>query len=122
MIAMSEPVATGITLANVIEVVVAAGLFTALAETMRWFLGGRGKARVDNAQIVQGMAIDLLAPLHAELDTCRSSLRDLRLELDSVLGYALIAHALLETPKVKAAVIDSGRRIPEPPPSVLKRP
>lgn len=122
MLPLTEPVASGITLANVIEVVVAAGLFTALAETMRWFMGGRGKARVDNAQIVQGMAIDLLAPLHAELDTCRTSLRDLRLELDSVLGYALIAHALLETPPVKKAVLDSGRTMPQPPPSVLKRP
>ena len=122
MLLLSEaPVTTGITLANLIEIIVAAGMFTALAETVRWFLGGRGKARVDNAKIVQGMAIDLLQPLHDELASCRSSLFDLRRELDSVLGYAIIAHALLETPPVKKAVIDSGRRLPTPPPSILDR-
>lgn len=121
MLGLEVAPAAGITLANFIEVIVAAGLFTAFAETVRWFLGGRGKARVDNAKIVQGMAIDLLAPLHAELADCRASLRDLRIELDSVLGYAIIAHALLETAPVKEAVRRSGRTMPHPPPSVLKR-
>lgn len=108
--------------ATLIEIIVAAGVFTALAETVRWFLGGRGRQRVDNAKIVQGMAIDLLRPLHEELATCQTSLSDLRRELDSVLGYALIAHALLETPPVKAAVLASGRTMPQPPAAVLKRP
>lgn len=112
----------GPTLANVIELLVLAGVFTGITETIRWWLGGRSRARVDNAKIVQGMAIDLVAPLHTELDACRVSLADLRLELDAVLGYALIAHALLETAPVRKAVLDSGRSIPEPPPTMLRRP
>jgi hypothetical protein len=106
---------------NLIELLVAAGMFTAGAETVRWFLGGRGRQRVDNAKIVQGMAIDLLRPLHEELASCQTSLTDLRRELDSVLGYAIIAHALLETPKVKEAVHASGRTMPQPPEQVLHR-
>lgn len=107
---------------NLVSLLTIAGLFTAVAETLRWFLGGRNRARVDNAKIVQGMAIDLLEPLHAELAGCRASLADLRIELDSVLGYAIIAHALLESPPVAAAVAASGRTIPHAPPSVLRRP
>jgi hypothetical protein len=112
---------TPLDIPTLLELLVVGGVFSGLAETARWFISGRGRARVDNAKIVQGMAIDLVQPIHIELAACRANLADLRLELDSVLGYALIAHALLETAPVKAAVLASGRTIPSPPPSVLKR-
>jgi hypothetical protein len=109
-----------IDLPTLLELLVISGIFTAIGETFRWFTG-RGKARVDNASLVQGMAIDLLKPLHTELDLCNTKLHNLSLELDSVLGYAIIAHALLETPPVKEAVLASGRSLPVPPASVLRR-
>lgn len=108
-----------IALPQLLELLVIGGVFTAIGETIRWFLK-RGGARVDNAALVQSMAIDLLKPLHAELDGCNKKLVTLSAELDSVLGYALIAHALLETPPVKAAVLASGRSLPVPPPTVLR--
>lgn len=83
-----------------IEVLVATGLLTAISETVRWRLG-RGKERVDNAKIVQGMALDLLQPLHTELDGVRKRVRQLDAELEAVLGWALIAHALLDANNVR---------------------
>ena len=97
---------------TLLELLVAGGLISAIAETVRWFFGGRGRARVDNAKIVQGMALDLLAPLHEELDKANARMRDLSMELESVLGWAIIAHALLEAHHIKA---------PPPPPPVLGR-
>lgn len=94
---------------TIVPVLVATGCLAALSETVRWFLQGRGRAKVDSAKIVQGMALELLTPLHTELDLCRADLGRLRAELEQVLGYAIIAHALL---------VDDPRA-PTPPPSVL---
>lgn len=82
-----------------VEVLVATGILTAISETVRWRLG-RGKERVDNAKIVQGMALDLLQPLHGELDAVRARVQLLDAELEAVLGWALIAHALLDQNKI----------------------
>ena len=112
--------AAGTNVTTILDILVASGFFTAIAETFRWWRG-RGKERVDNAQIVQGMAIDLVGPLHAELTDVRKRLALLSDELDAVLGYAILAHALLESPPIRQAVIDSGHRLPVPPVSVLKR-
>lgn len=96
---------------TVVPILVATGILTAVSETVRWYLQGRGRQKVDSAKIVQGMALDLLTPLHAELDLCRTDLASLRAELEQVLGYAILAHALL---------VDDPRA-PVPPPSVLHR-
>lgn len=92
---MAAPIESG----TLLELVVAGGLFSALAETVRWLLGGRGR-KVDQAKIVQGMAIDLLKPLHTELDTAQARMRELSLELESVLGWAIIARALLDSHQI----------------------
>jgi len=86
---------------TLIEVLTATGLLTAVSETLRWWFGGRGRQKIDQAKVVQGMAIDLLTPLHAELDTAQARLRDLNAELESVLGWAIIARALLDAHKVE---------------------
>lgn len=90
---------------TLVEVLVATGLLTSLSEVVRWYLTGRGRAKVDQAKVVQGMALDLLKPLHAELDTAQDRLRELNRELESVLGWAIIAHSLLD-----------AHSIPYPPP------
>lgn len=92
------------TLNLVITVLVATGLLTAVSETIRWWLSGRGRQKIDTAKVVQGMALDLLQPLHAELAQAQSQVaavrRDLATldhELQSVLGWAIIARALLDS-------------------------
>lgn len=98
---------TSDTLNLVVAVLVATGLLTAISETVRWFFSGRGRQRVDQAKVVQGMALDLLAPLHAELaeaqkqvSQVRTDLQTLDSELQSVLGWAIIARALLDSHKI----------------------
>lgn len=113
--------AGGIDIATLVEVMVASGLLTAVTETVRWLTAGRGRQRVDNAKIVQGMAIDLVQPLHTELDACRARLADLASELDAVLAYALICHALLEQPEVRRTVEQEGRKVPVPPAAVVHK-
>ena len=88
----------------VVEVLVSTGLLTAAAESVKWFLGGRGRAKVSEAQIVQGMTLDLLKPLHTEHDLAnaqaaqlRTQLRTLEGEVDSVIGWALYAKHLLDS-------------------------
>lgn len=88
--------------AAILQVLIAGGLLTAISETARWFLG-RGKTKVDSAQVVQGMAIDLLKPLHEELvrvnsdvSRLRSHVRDLDNELELIISWALTAKGLLE--------------------------
>lgn len=104
---------------TLVEVLVATGLLTAVSESVRWFLTGRGRAKVDQAKIVQGMALDLLKPLHAELDEAttaaarlRRELADLDSEMQSVLGWAITARALLDS---------HGIPYPAPPEPVLTR-
>jgi len=86
----------------VIEVMISAGFFTALAETLRWFLN-RPKARIDDAKVVQGMAVDLLKPLHDELARANAEVTDLREKVreadeavHSMLQWAMAAKALLD--------------------------
>jgi hypothetical protein len=93
---------------SLIPLLVATGLLTALSETVRWWLQGRGRQKVDQAQIVQGMALNLLAPLHAELDeasrsavSLRAQLRDIEAEMESVIGWALYARNLLDAHSIE---------------------
>jgi hypothetical protein len=118
---------------TIVTILVATGILSAVTETVRWYLTGRGRAKVDQAKIVQGMALDLLRPLHDELDQANLAMANLRktvqsldAELESVLGWALIARALLdhhhiEYPEVPQALIHRsippggrGRRLHRP--------
>lgn len=78
--------------ALIIELLVSAGVFTAIAETVRWFLG-RGKSRVDNAKVVQGMALDLLKPLHDELSLAAAEVSRLRTEVSAARSEASTARS-----------------------------
>lgn len=104
---------------TVVTVLVATGMLTAISETVRWFFQGRGRAKVDTAAIVQGMALDLLRPLHQELDAAnasaaqlRTALHDLEMDFESVLGWAVYARGLLDHADVAYKA---------PPQSLLKR-
>lgn len=96
---------------TLVEVLVVSGVFSGIAGTVQWFFTGRGRARVDNAKIVQGMAIDLIEPLHSEVADLRGQMGALRLELEQVLAYAILAHELLI----------GNPAAPVPPPSVLRK-
>lgn len=94
---------------TVLEVIVSTGILTAIGETIRWWLG-RGSSRVDNAKAVQGMALDLLKPLHDELErttakvaaanvqveACQTKVIEIERELDAVVLWALLAKSLLD--------------------------
>jgi len=87
---------------TLLEVLTASGVLTAISETIRWYLG-RGKTRVDSAQVVQGMALDLLKPLHEEVNRCNKEITDLRGkvrevsdDLDAVVQWALTARSILD--------------------------
>ena len=112
MAAATPAVVPAFDAALLLELLVAGGLISAIAETVRWFFGGRGRARVDNAKIVQGMALDLVAPLHEELDKANVRLTNLRAELEQVMAYAIVAHTLLEQNNITG---------PPPPPNILRR-
>lgn len=90
----------------VIAVLVATGFLTALGEAIRWWFG-RGKVRVDQARVVQGMAIDLLSPLHQELAEARkqtaairADLHDLESEMSTVISWALTAKRILDNHQI----------------------
>lgn len=107
------------TLNLILFFLVSTGLVTAIAEGVRWWFTGRKRGKVDSAQIVQGMALDLLQPLHAELAEAQSQAKALRtdlqhldMELQSVLGWAVIARALLDS---------HGVEYPTPPPVLRRR-
>lgn len=102
-----------------VTILVATGLLTALSETVRWWLTGRGRQKIDQAKVVQGMALDMLQPLHAELaeaqrqvNEVRRDLQTLDSELQSVLGWAIIARALLDSHHIE---------YPTPPPALRQR-
>lgn len=99
------------TTAVLVEILVASGVLSGITGTIQWLLTGRGRARVDNAKIVQGMAIDLIQPLHSEVAELRGNVAHLRTELEQVLDYAILAHVLLM----------GNPAAPVPPPSVLRK-
>lgn len=68
---------------TLIEVFISSGFLAALGETFRWWFG-RGKTRVDSAKVVQGMALDLLKPLHEELARCNKSLAEVNQRADTL--------------------------------------
>lgn len=91
---------------TLIEVLVATGFLTAVGELIRWWFG-RGRVKVDQARVVQGMAIDLLKPLHTELAEARSQIVSLRSdlttlegEMSSVISWALTARTLLDSHQI----------------------
>jgi outer membrane murein-binding lipoprotein Lpp len=77
------------------------GLFTGLVQVFRAWRG-RGKTQVDQAQVVQGMAIDLITPykarvteinaevdeLHDVVDELRKKIRALMDQLDATMDRA----------------------------------
>lgn len=91
---------TGTTL---ISILVAAGAFSAMAETLRWFLT-RGTARIDSAKVVQGMALDMLTPLHNELaataeevKTLRKQVYDAQGDIEALVAWAVAAKHILDS-------------------------
>jgi outer membrane murein-binding lipoprotein Lpp len=84
-----------------IEALASGGVFTAFIQLGRSWRG-RGKTRVDQAQVVQGMAIDLITPykarvveinaevdeLHDVVDELRKKIRALMDQLDATMDRA----------------------------------
>jgi hypothetical protein len=101
---------------TIVQILVGGGLLSAISETIRWWVG-RGKTKVDSAQVVQGMAIDLLKPLHEELTRCntevarlRSQVGDLDRELELIISWALTAKGLLEAHNIEHPPMPEIRR------------
>jgi hypothetical protein len=104
--------------ADVMQFLVGGGVLTGAIETFRWFLGGgRGKAKIDNAKVVEAMALDLLKPLNdqvrwasGEVENLRSTLSETQInlstvqhqliavqhEMESLIIWSLAAKALLD--------------------------
>lgn len=111
--------------ATVVEVLVASGVFTSAASGLQWFFT-RGRAKVDGAKVVQGMALEMLKPLHDELDGARAEVKSLRQDVHSaqaecakvrrhfeiLLGWALTLRDILEENQVN---------YPPVPPAVKER-
>lgn len=101
---------------------------------VRWFFfGGRKRSRVDAAQVVQKMATDtltlLMEPLQVRVESLQGDLTSaqrqmghLRVELETVLDYAILAHAIFAQPAVAEAIVAAGNKVPTPPDLVLRRP
>jgi hypothetical protein len=65
--------------ADFMQFIVGGGVLTGALETVRWFLGGgRNKAKVDNAKIVEAMALDLLHPLNEQVKWASGEVENLR--------------------------------------------
>ena len=86
----------------IIPLLIASGILTAVGETIRWFIS-RGKTKVDSAMVVQGMAIDLLKPLHEELARAsadarklRKQMNDLDREMEIIIAWAMAAKSILD--------------------------
>jgi len=80
--------------ASGIEVLASAGFFTGIIQLVRAYLG-RGKTRADQAQVVQGMALDLITPykqrvveINIEVDELRKKIRALMDQLDATMDRA----------------------------------
>jgi len=95
---------------GLLQVLIATGALTAMSETVRWFLG-RGKTRVDDAKVVQGMALDLLTPLREELARSLAKAEDLGAELDSLLAWAVMARALLDAHHIAYPPVPQSLRV-----------
>lgn len=92
---------------TIIQILVASGLLAVVGETFRWFMG-RGKAKVDSAKVVQGMAIDLVKPLHEELARAeivatrlRGNLRDMENDMADFLVWATEVRNILERERIE---------------------
>lgn len=86
-------------LPTLVEVLISSGVLSGSGAFIKWFFTGRGRTRIDNASLVQKMAINAIEPitkLQDQVDILRGKVSDLSLELDSVLGWALIVHVLLD--------------------------
>jgi hypothetical protein len=97
----------------VIQSLVGGGVFTAVVQIVRAFLA-RGKAHVDSAEVVQGMALQLVTPFaerlreaDAELDNLRKKFRVLEQQLDAVMDRARLAEDELRKHDIP---IPGGRR------------
>jgi hypothetical protein len=96
---------------DIIQILVGLGVGGGIGETWRWFFGGaRGKAKIDNAKVVEAMALDLLKPLNdqvswasGQVQTLQRDLLDaqkqvhrLQGDLESMYAWALAVKAILE--------------------------
>lgn len=90
-------------LGPVVEVILALIGILGGGATWKWFFGDRKRSRVDNAQVVNDMAVktvkELLAPITKQAETLRTSLEacerradELERHLEQVVGYAILAH------------------------------
>lgn len=84
----------------IVEVMVAAGFFTAVSETFRWFFN-RPKARIDDAKIVQGMAVDLLRPLHEELNRVNAEVVTLRGNVQEAVQWMLAVRDIMDRNRIE---------------------
>lgn len=99
---------------QLLTLLVATGVLTAIGEIVRWYLG-RGKGKVDSAKVVQGMALDMLKPLHdelantaAEVTLLRDTTRHLTMQMEAVLVWAVSVVAILDSNGI------SYPQVPEP--------
>ena len=68
---------------TLVEIISMSGTLTVLSGVVSWWLN-RGKTRVDSAQVVQGMALDMLKPLHEELAAAQADIASLRKQSNDV--------------------------------------
>jgi hypothetical protein len=88
---------------TLLETLAAGGVFTALIQLGKALLG-RGKVHVDSAEVVQGMALQLVTPFaqrlreaDEELDKLRTKFRVLEQQLDAAMDRAHRAESALRT-------------------------
>lgn len=90
-------------LGPVVEIIIALVTLLGGAATWKWYFGDRKRERVDNAKVVNDMAVatvkELLAPITAQaadlrhqLEKCEERATQLEHHLEQVLGYAYLAH------------------------------
>jgi outer membrane protein TolC len=91
-----------------------------------WLFGGRNRTKVDSAKAVQGMALEMLQPLHEELVRAREEMAEVRAdaqaaredcskvrrEFEILLGWALTLRDLLQ---------EAGIKHPPVPPRIKER-
>ena len=97
----------------VLQVIIASGMLTAVSTTIRWLLT-RKSGHVDEAKVIQGMALDMLAPLNAQLATMTGKATDLSSELDSLLAWAVMARAILDAHSLAYPPVPAALRVQHP--------